>query len=38
SPPLVITKAEIDTLMERCVMALDKTLAQMKAEGKFKTG
>ncbi len=38
SPPLVITKAEIDVLMERVVRALDKTLATLKADGMFKPG
>ncbi|MEQ9692682.1 aspartate aminotransferase family protein [Shimia sp. SDUM112013] len=36
SPPLVITKAEIDTLIERARKALDLTLVQLKKEGLFK--
>ncbi len=38
SPPLVITKPEIDMLMDRCTQALDKTLVKLKVEGKFKAG
>ena len=33
SPPLVITKPEIDTLVERAWKALDQTHAKLKAEG-----
>ena len=33
SPPLVITNAEIDTLMERAWKALDEAMAQLKEEG-----
>ncbi|WP_417267541.1 aspartate aminotransferase family protein [Celeribacter baekdonensis] len=33
SPPLVITKAEIDTLVERARRSLDETLAYLNAEG-----
>ncbi|WP_339690788.1 aspartate aminotransferase family protein [Celeribacter baekdonensis] len=33
SPPLVITKAEIDTLVERARRSLDETLAHLNAEG-----
>lgn len=36
SPPLVITKDEIDTLIERARRALDLTLAQLKEEGLLK--
>ncbi len=33
SPPLVISKDEIDTLVDRARMSLDEALAQLKAEG-----
>jgi putrescine aminotransferase len=33
SPPLVITKAEIDTLIERATKSLDETYAGLKAKG-----
>jgi len=33
SPPLVITRDEIDTLISRAVKSLDQTLAKAKAEG-----
>lgn len=33
SPPLVITKSEIDTLMERAEKSLDQGYAKLKAEG-----
>ena len=33
SPPLVITEAEIDTLIERAVLSLDECHARLKAEG-----
>lgn len=36
SPPLVITKEEIDTLIERATRALDLTLEQIKKQGLFK--
>jgi putrescine aminotransferase len=36
SPPLVITKAEIDTLIERAWMALDLTQRQLDADGLMK--
>ena len=36
SPPLVITKAEIDTLIDRARRALDLTLAQLKEEDLLK--
>ncbi len=36
SPPLILTKADIDTLMERVVKSLDQTLAHIKAEGLYK--
>ncbi|MEQ9260168.1 MAG: aspartate aminotransferase family protein [Roseovarius sp.] len=36
SPPLVITKPEIDTLVERAWKALDMAHAQLKAEGLMK--
>ena len=36
SPPLVITRDEIDTLIERAVQSLDETYYQIKADGLFK--
>ncbi len=36
APPLVITKAEIDTLIERATKALDQTYATAKSEGLLK--
>ncbi len=36
SPPLVITKPEIDTFIERAVQALDKTYKQLKNAGMLK--
>ena len=33
SPPLVITRDEVDTLIARAVIALDKTYAEIKANG-----
>ena len=33
SPPLIISESEIDLLIERAVGALDKTLADVKAQG-----
>ncbi|SHK21040.1 putrescine aminotransferase [Shimia gijangensis] len=36
SPPLVISKAEIDTLVERATMALDLTFARIKEDGLYK--
>jgi len=36
SPPLVITKAEIDTLVSRARIALDITYKTLKAEGLYK--
>jgi putrescine aminotransferase len=36
APPLVITKADIDVLIERAVKSLDQTLATIKAEGLMK--
>ena len=33
APPLVITPAEIDVLIERATLALDEAMAQVKAEG-----
>lgn len=36
SPPLVITKAEIDTLIDRASRALDLALAEIKKEGLYK--
>ncbi|TMV92097.1 aspartate aminotransferase family protein [Thioclava sp. BHET1] len=36
SPPLVITKPEIDLLIERARKALDETYAQVKADGLWK--
>ncbi|HCP81981.1 MAG TPA: aspartate aminotransferase family protein [Octadecabacter sp.] len=38
SPPLVISKAEIDTLIERALKSLDETYEQIKAEGLYKAG
>ncbi len=38
APPLVISKAEIDTLIERAVQSLDETLELIKAEGLYKAG
>ena len=36
SPPLVITKSEIDTLVDRARMALDQTHARLKQDGLMK--
>lgn len=36
APPLVITKSDIDLLIDRAVMSLDETLAEIKQEGLFK--
>ncbi len=36
SPPLVMTKSDVDTLIERATRALDQTLEQIKAEGLFR--
>ncbi len=36
SPPLVMQKSDVDTLIERATRALDLTLAQIKAEGLYK--
>jgi putrescine aminotransferase len=36
SPPLVLTKAEVDVLIERATRALDLTFEQIKAEGLYK--
>ena len=33
SPPLVITRSEIDEFIDKAVMALDQTYDQVKAEG-----
>ena len=38
APPLVITKAQIDTLVERAHDAVDKTYRAIKAEGLFVAG
>jgi putrescine aminotransferase len=38
APPLVITPAEIDILMERAVQSLDETLAELKADGLMVAG
>ncbi|VAW20916.1 Aminotransferase, class III [hydrothermal vent metagenome] len=35
SPPLIITKSDIDLLMERVVKSLDETLDKIKADGLF---
>ncbi|MHC0053646.1 aspartate aminotransferase family protein [Actibacterium sp. D379-3] len=37
SPPLIITPAQIDTLIERAVKSLDETYAAAKAEGLMKS-
>ena len=36
SPPLVITKAEIDQLIERAAQSLEETLASIKEDGLYK--
>jgi putrescine aminotransferase len=36
SPPLVMQKSDVDTLIERATRALDLTLAQIKAEDLYK--
>lgn len=33
SPPLIITLEEVDTLIERAILALDATYAQLKTDG-----
>ena len=38
APPLVISKAEIDTLIERATKALDETYDLIKADGLYKVG
>jgi len=38
SPPLVITRAEIDRFIQLAVQALDEGMAKAKAEGLFKAG
>ncbi|WP_417603951.1 aspartate aminotransferase family protein [Primorskyibacter flagellatus] len=38
SPPLVISKQEIDTLVERARRSLDETLAALKEQGLMKAG
>ena len=38
SPPLVISKEEIDTLMERAWRSLDEGMAGAKAEGLWEAG
>jgi len=38
SPPLVLTRAEIDQLIDRASRSLDQTLAKLKAEGLFTAG
>jgi len=35
APPLVITKSEIDTLIDRAVQSLDETYIQIRAEGLY---
>jgi putrescine---pyruvate transaminase len=37
SPPLVLTLAEVDTLVERAAKSLDQTLARLKSKGLMKT-
>jgi putrescine aminotransferase len=37
SPPLVITPAEIDILIERAKKSLDECYAGLKADGLFKS-
>jgi putrescine aminotransferase len=36
SPPLIMTHAEVDLLIERVVKSLDETLALLKSEGLLK--
>jgi len=36
SPPLIVTKSDIDLLMERVVKSLDETLVKLKADGLFR--
>ena len=38
SPPLVISKGEIDTLIERATKSLDETFEKIKADGLYKVG
>jgi putrescine aminotransferase len=38
APPLVITKPQIDTLIERATKSLDETYDLIKAEGLYKVG
>jgi putrescine aminotransferase len=38
SPPLVITKAEIDTLIDRAARVLDETHAELQAQGLMVAG
>ena len=38
SPPLVITRAEVDTLIERARRALDEAMAEVKAQGLWQAG
>ena len=38
APPLVITPAEIDLLIERAVQSLDETLAKLREDGLMKAG
>ena len=38
SPPLVITREEVDILIERATKSLDEGYAQVKAEGLLKAG
>ncbi len=38
SPPLIISKEEIDLMMERVVMSLDQTLTRIKTEGLYVSG
>jgi len=36
SPPLILTKGDIDTLIARAVQSLDETYDLIKAEGLFE--
>jgi putrescine---pyruvate transaminase len=38
APPLVITPAEIDVLIERAKKSLDESYASLKADGMFVAG
>ena len=36
APPLVISRSDIDVLIERAIKSLDETYDQVRAEGLFK--